>query len=271
MEALRPERVPDKPTFSLVFPTYNPGPILGRTVRKVERFLEKTAGWEVIFVCDGCTDDSVHQLHDFSGLMPERVRVVSYAPNRGKGYAVRRGLEAARGRWRLFTDVDLAYDFDEIGRLADVLIRGAELVIADRFHASSRVVVKPALLGHAWRRQLQSLLFSQVARLLLPIRPRDTQAGLKGFSANAVATLLPHLHCDGFAFDCELLALCEVLGIAVAEAPVWVRYDHVRTTTSFGTAGRMIRDLWRIRRECRKIQQRLERADRDRPIKRQAA
>src|SRR5690348_17664989 len=37
---------------------------------------------------------------------------VCSSPNRGKGHAVRQGLLAARGDWRLFTDVDLAYGLD---------------------------------------------------------------------------------------------------------------------------------------------------------------
>src|SRR5207237_9462724 len=42
---------------SLVLPTYNPGPILERTWRELAQFLQRARGeWEVLFVCDGCTD-----------------------------------------------------------------------------------------------------------------------------------------------------------------------------------------------------------------------
>src|SRR5262249_48526804 len=47
----------ERPLASLVFPTYNPGPLLERTCREVHHFLASTTGdWEVLFVCDGCTD-----------------------------------------------------------------------------------------------------------------------------------------------------------------------------------------------------------------------
>src|SRR5262249_57442237 len=113
----------------------------------------------------------------------DRVGVLSYQPNRGKGYAVRQGLRAARGRWRVFTDVDLAYGFDDILRVAGRLQDGADVAIASRFHPESRLLLPPRLQGYAYRRHLQSLIFSALVRLLLPGRHRHTQAGPQGPSA----------------------------------------------------------------------------------------
>ena len=254
MHARTPERGHGEPVFSLVFPTYNPGPRLARTWREVREFLRTTAGaWELLFVCDGCTDGTPDRLREWT--QGEPVRVLAHAPNRGKGYAVRRGLEAARGRWRLFTDVDLAYPFTDMLRLAEALRAGAAVAIASRWHPDSRLIVPSALQGYAYRRHLQSLMFSALVRLLLPLTQRDTQAGLKGLSAEAVALLLPHLRCDGFEFDCELLTACVRYGLAVAEVPVHVRYEDTATTTGWGAMGRMLRALWQIRRAWRPVRQ----------------
>src|SRR5439155_14617598 len=104
--------VRDEPLLSLVFPTYNPGAVLERTCREVERFLDQAReAWEIVFVCDGCTDGTPARLVELARRQGARVQVVSYAPNRGKGHAVRLGLAAARGAWRIFTDIDLAYGF----------------------------------------------------------------------------------------------------------------------------------------------------------------
>src|SRR5205085_8390000 len=119
MDARTPERGRDGPLTSLVLPTYNAGPVLERTWREVDHFLRHAPGnWEVLFVCDGCSDDSPGRLADWSRGHGGRVRVLTYAPNRGKGHAVRHGLAAAHGAWRLFTDVDLAYGFDDVLRVA---------------------------------------------------------------------------------------------------------------------------------------------------------
>ena len=107
------------------------------------------------------------------------------------------------------------------------------------------------LQGYLYRRHLQSLAFSALARLLLPLAQRDTQAGLKGLSADAAQQILPSLTCDGFGFDCELLTACAHFGLSVAEVPVCVRYEDRASTTSMRSTGRMIRELWRIRRAWR--------------------
>lgn len=247
MHARTAERGQDEPAVSLVFPTYNATAFLERTWREVLGFLHGQPDWEVLFVCDGCTDGSNERLEALVQESP-RARVVAYAPNRGKGYAVRRGLMEARGRWRIFTDVDLAYSFEDILRVADALRRGAEVAIASRLHAESKLVLPPSVLGYAYRRHLQSMAFSLLVRCLLPILQRDTQAGLKGVSARVAESVVPLLTCDGFGFDCELLTACVRSGVAVLEVPVSVRYEDAASTTGVGTIGRMVRDLVEIRK-----------------------
>lgn len=236
---------------SLVLPTYNPGPAIARTWDAVCNFLRaRPDPWEVLFVLDGCTDGTPERLRELARETGEaRVRVVSYSPNRGKGYAVRVGLLAARGDWRVFTDVDLAYRFEDICRTADELRSGAEVAIASREHPDSTVQLAPRTLGYAYRRRLQSHIFGGLARSLLPLRQLDTQAGLKGVTARVAQAVLPNLTCDGFGFDCELLAACARYGIAVAEVPVSVRTEDATSTTGAGTTLRMLRELWQIRRQ----------------------
>jgi glycosyltransferase involved in cell wall biosynthesis len=237
---------------SLIFPTYNPGALLERTWAAVADFLRRAPGnWEVLFVCDGCTDGSPGRLARLAQTAAGQVRVLSYAPNRGKGYAVRHGLAACCGAWRLFTDVDLAYDFGDLLRVAEALQAGAEVVIGSRAHPDSQMALPTRLQGYVYRRHLQSLAFSALVRLLLPLTQRDTQAGLKGISARAARLVLPHLACDGFGFDCELLTACVRYGLPIVEVPVNVRYEDRASTTNLGTVGRMVRELWRIRRHWR--------------------
>jgi hypothetical protein len=248
MYARNPERGRDGLLTSLILPTYNPGALLSRTWQAVEQFLKTTAGsWEVLFVCDGCTDGARDRLEAWNRNTSHPVRVLSYPANRGKGYAVRYGLAQARGDYRLFTDVDLAYGFDDILRAARALEGGADVVIGSRSHPDSQMVLPTRLQGYVYRRHLQSLVFSALVRWLLPLKQRDTQAGLKGMSAATALRLLPHLSCDGFGFDCELLTACVRLGLSITEVPVCVRYEDRASTTNVGTMSRMLRELWQIR------------------------
>jgi dolichyl-phosphate beta-glucosyltransferase len=234
---------------SLVLPLFNAGTTVTESWRAVRAFVDgQPDKWEAIFVCDGCTDgcDVLLQEHcEQDG--DSSLRVIGYSHNRGKGHAVRTGLAAARGQFRLFTDIDLAYSFDDIRRVAGALHRGAAVAIASREHHDSVLTLTPDLLGYAYRRRLKSQIFRRLTRVLLPIRQPDTQAGLKGMTAEVATRLLPVLRCDGFGFDCELLAACGELGIAVEEVPVAVRMDSAASTTG-GAVLRMLRELWQIRR-----------------------
>ncbi len=253
MQVPNPDSGSQRGLTSLVLPTYNASAQVERTWHEVRSFLRGAWGdWEVLFVCDGCTDDTARRLTALARQEPGRVRVVEYPRNRGKGYAVRQGLRAARGAWRVFTDFDLAYGFEDIIRLADTLRGGADVAIASRYHPESRVLMPPRLQGYAYRRHLQSLVFSALVRLLLPVAQRDTQAGLKGLSARAAELVLPHLCCRGFEFDCELLTACACFGLEVAEVPVCVRYEDEASTTGLRKVARMVGQLWKIRRAWRK-------------------
>jgi cellulose synthase/poly-beta-1,6-N-acetylglucosamine synthase-like glycosyltransferase len=236
------------PITSLIFPTYNPGLTLRRTWQELQAFLGKTEGWEVIFVCDGCTDGSPDLLASWLPQATGKVRLVSYSSNRGKGYAVRQGLAVACGRQLIFTDVDLAYGLDDVMRVHSSLQNGADVAIASRTHPQSMVTLPAHLQGYVYRRHLQSQVFSRLVQWLLPLRQGDTQAGLKGLTAESARSILPYLTCNGFGFDCELLTAAHHLGLNVQELPVRVQYEDRSSTTDLATISAMLRDLWRIRK-----------------------
>jgi dolichyl-phosphate beta-glucosyltransferase len=191
-------------------------------------------------------------LLDWAENQPHQIRVLGYAPNRGKGYAVRHGLAAARGNIRIFTDVDLSYGFDDVLRIANTLRDGADLAIASRTHAESRLVLPAHLQGYVYRRHLQTMVYSLLVRLFLRLPIRDTQAGLKGVTARAANLILRYLHCDGFAFDCELLSAAFRLGLTITEVPVCVHHHDASSTTGFSSLAEMMIDVWRIRRTWRR-------------------
>jgi hypothetical protein len=115
------------------------------------------------------------------------------------------------------------------------------------------MVLPTRLQGYVYRRHLQSLAFSALVRWLLPLQQRDTQAGLKGLSAEAARIILPRLSCEGFGFDCEFLTACVHAGLAIREVPVCVRYEDCASTTSFGTMRQMVMELWHIRRSWQRM------------------
>jgi dolichyl-phosphate beta-glucosyltransferase len=69
---------------------------------------------ELVIVNDGSTDDTLQRLRTLS--LPPGSNLLSYRRNRGKGYAIKTGMLAAKGNFRLFTDVDLSTPLKEFDK-----------------------------------------------------------------------------------------------------------------------------------------------------------
>src|SRR4051794_27962794 len=90
---------------SLVLPVHNGAAYIERNVRRVCESLERLERpFEVIVVCDGSTDGTARCAQ---AIGDERVIVLRYPRNSGKGHAVLHGLVNSRGRLVGWLDADL--------------------------------------------------------------------------------------------------------------------------------------------------------------------
>ena len=89
------------PPVSVVLPTYNRAPLLGRAIRSV---LGQSYGdFEVIVVDDGSTDETAAVV---AGFDDPRVQYLQLARNTGAGAARNVGIRMARGKFLAFQDSD---------------------------------------------------------------------------------------------------------------------------------------------------------------------
>ncbi len=120
-----------KPTLSVVVPVLNGERFIADTVRQLVNYLMRwPGGAEVIVVDDGSTDATPALLQQMTAQAPVPVRVVRHERNLGKGAAISRGMQLARGTQRVFLDADLAYAPDQIVQVCTALSAGADLAIA---------------------------------------------------------------------------------------------------------------------------------------------
>lgn len=237
---------------TLVLPTYGAADFISSTVTRLRRFLEDHPDWCALFVCDGCPHGTAEKLLPLIENLAPQIRLDHYETNRGKGYALRRGLNLAKTPYRMYTDVDLAYDPEEALKIQRLLEAGADVGVVNRASPDSRFLISPNEFPRIYKRHLMSRGFNWWLRRMLPIRILDTQAGLKGLTADAWETIGPRMTSDGFFFDVELLALAGAANLRIEEVPVLVTYIDPTTVKMITHGWAMIKDTMRLRRSLKK-------------------
>jgi dolichyl-phosphate beta-glucosyltransferase len=203
------------PRWSVVIPAFNEVPRLPRYLDEIVAYFEgRGEPYEVIVVDDGSTDGTAAVVEGRARQFPA-VRVLRLEHNSGKGAAVRAGMLAARGEYRLFADADGATPIAELKRLEPALAAGADVAIG------SRVLVDPAVsvATRPYRVTAGRAFNWLVARLGLR-SVADSQCGFKAFTGAAAKRLFGQLRTRGFGFDVELLLKAQAVGYRIVEVPV---------------------------------------------------
>lgn len=210
-------------TLDIVLPCYNPpqGWTAGAiaAVAKLVAALPET-DLNIILVNDGSsrglTEEHLHQLRQ--GL--PSFSYIDSTPNMGKGFALRKGAEAANADFVIYTDVDFPYQEESLLRVFATLQDGKSDVVAGVRDAAYYTNVPPA------RRRISRLL-RWMLRTFLRLQITDTQCGLKGFNRKGKALFLTTT-INRFLFDLEFIFLASNdADIRLAPAEVELKPDIV--------------------------------------------
>lgn len=157
-------------SVSVVVPCYNEVGNVERCITEMKKFGSAT---ELIFVDDGSKDGTKDAVRP--ELNPKvDVRLISYAPNHGKGYAVKRGFDAAKNDIVMILDADLTTHPEELGPLYEAFAHGrAEFVNCTR-------LVYP-MEGGAMKfaNYLGNKMFTILVSVIMGARVSDTLCGTK--------------------------------------------------------------------------------------------
>lgn len=197
---------------SVVMPAYNERP---RITKAVSRALDAAtrAGFdsEVVVVDDGSTDGTGDEV-EAASKNDARIKLVGYRPNRGKGYAIRRGLEVVTGEYVVLMDSDGEIVPDELRRYVKGLA-GSDICVGCKWHPQSKVET-PII------RSILSRTFNILVRLLTNVDCSDTQTGLKAYRKDALERIVRLQLVKRYTFDVELLAIASLLKLRIRELPV---------------------------------------------------
>tara|TARA_Y100000590_G_C15592168_1_gene966543 strand:- start:487 stop:1212 length:726 start_codon:yes stop_codon:yes gene_type:complete len=235
---------------SLVIPVYNASDEISLIRNDVNYLIKKYSNnIEIIFVCDGCKDNSKELLQRYFGSN-EQVIIIDYKINKGKGFALRAGFSKCKGEVVVFTDVDFSYSASEIVKMFDRLDFGEKLVLVNRRDAQSTFLISPPLFRYIFIRHYYSNLFNKFVNFILKLDCPDTQSGLKGFHLNEYKKIENNLNQNGFAFDIELILLFKKIGILSSSFPVHWSYREEKSKVALLKDGfKMIYVVLKLRRK----------------------
>lgn len=230
--------------LSIVIPVYNEVERLPRSLDEIVAFFrEKKLSFEVVVVNDGSTDGSKRIVSEYEGKYEEIV-LVSYSKNRGKGYAVRRGVQKSRGELILFSDADLSTPIFEFEKLLTPIQSGFDIVIGSRRKKGADIQIRQPL-----HRRILGRVFGLLTELAFLPGIKDSQCGFKLFKSHLAKKAFSLQRLEGFCFDVEILYIArKKLNARIEEVPViWrdsARFSKVRARRETFL---MLMDLFRIR------------------------
>jgi len=233
-----------RPSLSVVLPAYNAADCVASSIWHLRSELSGVyPKLEIVVVDDGSTDQT-HQLAEQAGAD----QVIVFSHNKGKGAAVRAGVQAASCDVIAFTDVDLSYGPDVIRQVVDALLDsqdGVQVCVGSRSLGQKNSATR--------MRQAGSTFIGWLARTFLRFQSKhesidDTQCGIKAFEKHCAKRIFAVGKIDRFAFDIELFHIMFSWGIAFKTVEVSPRATETSTVKVLRDGFKTFVDIVRIAR-----------------------
>jgi len=192
---------------SVVIPAYNEEENIGNLLLRTNATLE-TIGvpYEIIVVDDGSVDET--------GLtaMKYKATVLSNGNNRGKGYALKKGMRNANGSVLITMDADGSHQPEDIPKLLVPLLNGADIVLGSRFIGKQEQYSTKKL--HVFGNKLFNLLILLLTRR----RITDSQTGFRAYKKKIIEEI--EITSNGYEVDTELIVKTLKNGYMVHEESI---------------------------------------------------
>lgn len=201
-----------RPYLSIIIPLYNEQRRIAN-LSKVYKYLDKcNFSYEVLLINDGSTDNTIKEFKKIGKKF--RFDILSYDQNKGKGFAIRQGMLKAKGKFRLFTDIDLSTPIKEFDKFLLNLEKVDILIGSRRLNISNVIIRQPFL------REILGRGFTLLSQKFLQLKLSDCTCGFKCFSEKAAHDIFTRQRINRWGFDSEILFLAKKIGFCIKEIPV---------------------------------------------------
>lgn len=202
---------------SIVIPMHNESPNLPTTIELIREELLRTGHtFQIIAVDDGSSDDTARKLNLISA-QHSWLKVISYQPNQGRGYAIRTGITAADGAIICTTDADLSYSPDHLTKMIALLNKYEKLdcVVGSPYATGGATEDVPAL------RLFISRLGNKVISRAIGGNIKTSTGVLRAYRKNCIKSL--ELFSSGKELHLEIISKLLAAGYTIMEMPATLR------------------------------------------------
>lgn len=203
--------------LSIVIPVFNEERTVEKIIEQVSKVDLSPASSEIVVVNDHSTDSTAEILEKLKNKY-KTLRVFSHETNKGKGAAVRTGMEKANGDYIVIQDADLEYDPKQLVSLTrPIIAKTSEVVFGTRLNKLPRVqggMSKSRFLAHYFGNRFLSLITSTLYGQWIT----DMETCYKIFPREALKKFT--LSGNGFDFEPEITAKLIKAGYKITELPI---------------------------------------------------
>lgn len=194
---------------SIIIPVYNEKDTIAEVIERVKEADIGPLKKEIIIIDDGSNDGTKEILRKINNA-----KVFFHEKNKGKGAAIKTGLQHANGSFILIQDADMEYNPKHYKALLAPLVSGKEQVVYGSRFSKGRFFNKNMYYSH-W---LGNIALTSITNILYGTRINDMETGYKVMNRDILKDI--KLNADGFDIEPELTAKILKKGINIEEVPI---------------------------------------------------
>ena len=223
--------------LTLLVPSKDDSLNLINNFQRIENYLiSRVKNYEIIIISNGSSELDIKSINK---LVEKNIYTTHLVyKKKGKGFAIKKGIQEAKYNNILFSDADFSVAIQEFDKFVENNKLKADLVIGSRKIKNSLNLNSPI------RRKITGAVFTFLVRSLFNISVYDTQCGFKALSIDSFGKTR-HKE-DGFVFDVELILLAKLKKLEILEIPVKYIHQDRSTVNIYKDSIKMIIGIFRI-------------------------
>jgi len=228
--------------LSVIIPVYNEEKRLPNSFKKIDKFFEsKKLKIEYVFVNDGSSDNTSKIVEKLKFKTKFKIINVNLETNKGKGFALKKGVDAATGKIIMFTDADLSTPIDEYNKLYPYL-KNYDIVIGSRRLKDSDIKISQPL-----HRKVLGFVFYTIFSIFFKSPVKDTNCGFKVYKKDVAKKLYKKIKNNRWGFDAEVIYLATKYKYKIKEVPVIWLNDPFSRVSSLKASFYTLWELFKIK------------------------